>query len=700
MCAIFSLICISFHYRLSNKDFDRYERPHLKSMQPFRRSPSRLNRQESRTSQGSARRHDLPEIASPKVPSTPSSETGSQKKNFNFEDDDDNFNFSTALKAADVKQARQWDRLASNIKHRATIHRPKVYHPSETQEQVDDASATADLATLVRSVPKKVQPVDPDKELLTLLLATPPATISDMAEFRKPEFQTNFCFKCWQLVSAEPVGLVCLYCPVIAHRHCVRELQAAAARTLEIVKQQKALEKQSKKSRSFMQSFDSFEDAIAESSPNASFPPTPAEEMPGKFEPPTEEELNMNWVCPFCVESLHKQNEFVAQMSSIVQDRIDVKKGSIALQSVIRMKLQHKKWLEKVRSAIKIQRFMRARAMQVEMREEQRTQRTTVRLALHKLVLQLSVGDMFPLAKDSVGETQIIGKFGSVMLGKFLKGPPRDKAAALKRSLDLLKPSFTSPITYLMPSEKNGGSGSLFLTLTVHDSDEKQTYRIDVQLCELRQQPLADENDSDSAGDGDGSLPSLPSLRDKKMKYYRPLQRGVVMLPAVQPDSIVRLNVSEVTKWPNSVCIGRCELNIFDYIITKQVVSMNQQFREVHRGDETIAAANFCKLNIANQKGIRAAKSRFELGSGSVTWSLVALNAMTGISGPLLILPDATAFGAKKKMWGVILDKMLYLYANSSDILIKEVVDLQNCRIALHKDDVRSASKFESTTKS
>lgn len=586
-----------------------------------------------------------------------------------------------------MKQARQWDRMASNIKQRATVHRPKVHHSSVTEDEIEDVANAVDMVSIVHSIPKKLRPVDPDKELLNMLLATPPVSMSDMAEFRKPQFQTNFCFKCWQLVSAEPVGLVCLYCPVIAHRHCVRELQAMAARTMEVVKQQKALEKQSKKSRSFMQSFESFEDISGQPSPDASFPSTPAEEMPGKYEPPTEEELNMHWACPFCVETLHQQNEFVAQMSTIVQDRLDVKKGSIALQSVIRMKIQHKKWLDKVRSTIKIQRFMRTRAMQMEMREEQKTQRTTVRLALHKLVLQLCAGDVFPLAKESVGETQIIGKFGSVMLGKYLKGPPRDKIGTLKRSLDLLKPSFTNPVTYLMPSEKNGGSGSLFLTITFHDSDEKQTYRIDIQLCEIRQAQDT-EYDSDSVGDGDGSLPSLPSLRDRKIKHYKPLQRGVIMFPAVQPDSIVRLNVSEVTKWPNSVCIGRCELNIFEYIINKQVVTMDQQFREVHRGDETIATGNFCKLNISNQKGIRAAKSRFELGSGSITWSFVALNAMTGISGPLLILPDSDAFGAKKKMWGVILDKMLYLYANSSDITIKELVDLQNCRIALHKDDV------------
>lgn len=288
-------------------------------------------------------------------------------------------------------------------------------------------------------------------------------------------------------------------------------------------------------------------------------------------------------------------------------------------------------------------------------------------------------------------------------MSTYLKTPPASRPQ-LKPALDVMKAHMCGG-TQLRPLEKVVSARSLILTVTIHDmlDGDKQIYRMDCPLVEtlkkrkartqVKMAPRANGGEEDTADDdisiNSASSDVTSSHLIKKRIYYRPQIRGAMVFPACHADVLVRLTVSEVTKYPNAFCLARSELPVTEYILKRQTMVVSQRLEQVHRSSMPIEMVPLSRLNIATSRGSRTDPSRLHVGHGKVTWGIVTATGSSTVAGPLLLLPDVDSWGAKKRTWSVVMDKKLYVYASTADLVPKEIFDLQNCRVAMHDNEVR-----------
>jgi hypothetical protein len=303
------------------------------------------------------------------------------------------------------------------------------------------------------------------------------------------------------------------------------------------------------------------------------------------------------------------------------------------------------------------------------------------------------------------------------MMNNYMRTAPSAKPH-LKPCIDVFR-SCLAPGVHLSPAEKAVSSKSVVLTVTVHDilDGDKQIYRLDspmVQMAKKRRAKtqtekikaaaptktctggsdddsmVGDENDTfslKSGAESDASKPQAPPPT-KKCVYFRPQVRGVMVFPACHADVFVRFTVSEVSKWPNAVVIARTDMQVTDFILKRQAVVFSQQLELVTRSDRVVELAPLTRLNVANMGGSRADPSQFQLGQGRITWGFIPATGSSTMAGPLLLLPDVDAWGAKKRTWSVIIDKSLYVYASTADLVPRDVFDLSNCKVVMHENEV------------
>lgn len=600
---------------------------------------------------------------------------------------------SSILEILSMNEARdtcKWDSIAKGVKRR--VVRPRrdgLAIPSYSSSDEEDYPRVAEPERPLTADERIRQKLEAQAKLDHVASYTP-LTTAAMTPFGKLDIQSNFCFKCWMLVSAPPVGLSCFYCPVIAHRHCVEIIQVQAKAKLRRMR------------RKFGDADEPDDDDIFHSSDEDS------EDTSRQFvtaqtavDNVTAEELNMKWVCPFCIETLHCHNDFKEQKVDTALRIIEERRRSTTVAATAKMFMARKRWIARVKNSIKIQRFIRQRTTMQHLREELRATKSVVRVVLQEVQLQLIV----PGVEHNPEEYDLfrnIGQFGSIMLDKYLKTSPPNKPD-LKTAIEIFRAGMATPALHLRPMEKAVSSNSLVLTVTVHDmlDGDKQIYRLDTPLLETSKKRKAHVR-GDAQSDDDRSVNSMLddlSLRSgsseqqrikmgQKQLYYRPQLRGVMVFPACHADVLLRFTVSEVSKWPNSVAIARAEMVITDYILKRQSVVLSQRLEAVSRVDKVIEPALFSRLAIANFRNSRAEPSRFVMGHGRLTWGVITATGSSTMAGPLLLLPDVDSWGAKKRTWCALMDKTLYIYSSTADVLAKEQIDLTNCKVMMHENEV------------
>lgn len=609
-------------------------------------------------------------------------------------DDPQSSSIIEILSMNEARDTRKWDSIAREVKRRVTKPRRQgltlpTYPSTDEFEENSFPVESGRPLTAEEQVRARLEA----QARRDYVASHVPITTANIQPFQQPDIQSNFCFKCWMLVASPPVGLSCHYCPVIAHRHCVDTLQIKAKEKLRKIRQRY---EQDDMNENVFESSDEEEDSIAVDSEAA------VHEI-------SAEELNMKWVCPFCIEMLHDHNDYKENKEITARSIIEARKRSMSVAATARMFIARKRWIARVRNSIKIQRFLRARTTMMQLREELRSTKNVIRVGLHELELRLVAAtvDVDPHEFDVF---RTVGQFGSIMLPKYLKSMPAEKPE-LRHAIEVLRTCLPTPPVHLRPAEKAVSSNSLMLSVTVHDmlDGEKQIYRMDTPLVETirkrKAHTFAKKQHAGTADDllsdslDDLSITSTPTDDGKVKSYkrqifFRPQLRGVMMFPACHADVILRFTVTEVSKWPNGVALARAEMSITDYVLKRQAAVLTQRLESVGRIDKAVEAANFCRLNIANFRNSRSEPSRFVLGHGRLTWAFIPSATSTSMAGPLLLLPDVDSWGAKRRTWCVILEKTIYVYGSVADLVPKEVVDLSNCKVMIHQNEV---SMYERT---
>jgi hypothetical protein len=557
-------------------------------------------------------------------------------------------------------------------------------------------------------------------------------TIGDLKKFEFPNSKSNLCFKCWALVPAEPQSLSCLYCPVVAHVECARTIHRDAKEALgmaasAINKTRVAAEVSRHR----------------EGASDGNEAPRPDDDVPGDMEASPQLSVDTNktaqrrtsalmqgiggganrhgarrtkWACPFCVEEVHRHNDYYRKKNEerTFDPEVEIKMIT-TVQSVVRMMLARRKWAKRLLSAIKIQRFYRSRGVQLQTRDELKMQKRSVAFAIHEVELCL---DLEKAPNDGISgerlrqETLRLGDFGCLMLDRYLHTFPQDQPTLLPM-IDLIYESMHSPLVIIQPIEKVYPPGTLFMSITIHDNMEfgKQIYRVDLPLGALsdkalekisRKSPMRlNLSNIPATARREGILVGAPGVEiesillgskaDRRVWVtLRPVVRGVSLFPACSADVTVRFTVSEVIKWPNSLTLGRSEYNLIDTLIAKEVVMFAQTLEKPMRGDDPVMIAPHCRLSVNDhQAGVQKKKITYVPGLGKILWSVVPLSSASCITGPLVFLKSAIVklkTSHSKRNWCCVVHKVLRVYAAPHEIVVRESVDLTKCQATLIKE--------------
>lgn len=575
-------------------------------------------------------------------------------------------------------------------------------------------------------------------------------TIGDLNKFDHPNSKSNLCFKCWGLVPAEPQSLSCQYCPIVAHVECAQIIHRDAKEALGIAasainKTRVALEV----SRHRGEGAPDVSNPDVTAAPNDStpavagaqrdkssandadttirakeflaFPEAPASRRGsgGLTVITTATDVGVRgggarpgqkWACPFCVEDVHRHNDFYRNKHEDNFFDPDTELKMITtVQSVVRMILARRRWAKRLMCAVKIQRFYRSRGVQLQTRDELKMQKRSVAFAIHEVQLCLDIGKNDTDASRTRQETLRLGDFGCLMLDRYFHHPPSDQPGLLPM-IELLQENMHNPPVIIEPIEKIYSPGTLFMSVTLHDNMDmgKQVYRLDMPLGALsdktmeklaKKSPLRlNLNNIPATARREGILVGAPGLEIESMLVgaksdrrvwvtLRPVVRGVSLFPACSADFTVRFTVSEVVKWPNSLTLGRSEYNLVETLIAKDVVMFAQTLEKPMRGDDPIVMARHCRLSVNDhQAGVQKKKITYIPGLGKLLWSVVPLSSASCITGPLFFLKSATvnlkASNAKQN-WCCIVQKVLRVFSEPLEIVPKETIELSKCQATL-----------------
>ena len=196
-----------------------------------------------------------------------------------------------------------------------------------------------------------------------------------------------------------------------------------------------------------------------------------------------------------------------------------------------------------------------------------------------------------------------------------------------------------------------------------------------------------------------------------------------VLLPCVTACVEVRMTVSQVTAWPRTVALGQCSMALKENLFATRVASWNQGLRSTlwsllpQPGDDakkilvTVDAplavlptavsmatallgtgANRDTWKIAKRVATDKADYAMELFGGVLTWSLLTMsNEAQNHAGYLYSLPRGTGgerSAAKREVWSVLVDAVLYNFASTDALKPKIVADLRQCRVVPLGNDV------------
>jgi hypothetical protein len=558
-------------------------------------------------------------------------------------------------------------------------------------------------------------------------------TIGDLNKFDHPNSKSNLCFKCWALVPAEPQSLSCLYCPVVSHVECARAIHRDAKEALgiaaSVINKTRVAAEVSRHRGGASDGNNETPQPEAnaaremETAPHQSVDThETARRRPSSLFFSDEGSTNrrgarpLKWACPFCVEEVHRHNDYYRKKNEdrMFDPEVELKMIT-TVQSVVRMMLARRKWAKRLMSAIKIQRFYRSRGVQLQTRDELKMQKRSVAFAIHEVELCLDLGKSssdLVIGERLRQETLRLGDFGCLMLDRYLHTSPHDQPN-LVPVIDLLHESMHTPLVVIQPIEKVYSPGTLFISITVHDNMEfgKQIYRVDLPLGALsdkamekitKKSPLRlSLSNIPATARREGILVGAPGVEiesillgtkaDRKVWVtLRPVVKGVSLFPACSADVTVRFTVSEVIKWPNSLTLGRSEYNLVDTLIAKEVVMFAQTLEKPMRGDDPIMMAPHCRLSVNDhQAGVQKKKVTYVPGLGKLLWSVVPLSSASCITGPLVFLKSAAVnlkTSHAKRNWCCVVHKVLRVYTAPHEIVVRETIDLSRCQATLIKE--------------
>jgi len=183
-------------------------------------------------------------------------------------------------------------------------------------------------------------------------------------------------------------------------------------------------------------------------------------------------------------------------------------------------------------------------------------------------------------------------------------------------------------------------------------------------------------------------------------KYYMAANRYYVLSPACVAEISMRMTISQVLDWPRAEVLGQSEVDLFHYMLWKRVTSYVQDFKmrvpwenlpsssdgsvlvlslprpeaavkKQAGGSGMLPSADERPNSPVKQKVKQskkdAKKANYIIQGGFTTWTVIPFTDQSANQyGQLVALAGPTLDSARRRLWFVLVDAVLYIYPTNS----------------------------------
>jgi len=437
---------------------------------------------------------------------------------------------------------------------------------------------------------------------------------------------------------------------------------------------------------------------------------------PEKEEEEEEEEERRGgceWVCPYCQDELSVTNHAKAWKyeSGMYNRRCAV--AVIKMQAAVR-KSKMSRWFRKAVLAAKLmQRAIRARIYWKRMELLKKLEKRPVRIRIHDIDIFLRREEQgpapvkLPVESFKLGDTPA-GAYEEIF-GLQAEGKAQVNDGSLEEAMfNLLQMEHENSPAYLEQcTMQKRPKGTLFLTVSLHrnpgpDSSGKQEYRIDIPLEKEEEvptrifvrKPRRGEEATSPVIHKHGAHESITGTDTQLLasnfrmnKYYMAANQFYVLSPACIAEISMRMTLSQVLDWPRAEVLGQSEVDLFHYMLWKRVTSYVQDFRMKvlwenlpSSGDGSVLVLSLPRAGVDSKKTVlppatdkpnspaqKNQKANYLITGGFTTWTVIPFTDQSRNQyGTLVSLGGSSLDSARRRMWFVLVDAVLYIYALNS----------------------------------
>lgn len=413
--------------------------------------------------------------------------------------------------------------------------------------------------------------------------------------------RSNICYLCWALVSYGSDRIHCRKCPVIAHRKCAIDVENLRVPSILLTS--------------------------PASSTSSSPPLSPAEK-------------EKNWTCLFCHEELQSTTAHREKRLCDSRRKHNEICATLKLQSFSRMAVRRVTFRRARHGIIKLQRLFRSLRFWKKAEKDKADRMRPFRVRLHHIHLFVKINDgsvEVPQPVDHiVGET--MASIYDQVFGTEAAAPSMESMEMMNllRAGHVEAPTYS--MSFKMSESRNVPKGSLFLSLSVHETrgpdtylDPRQLFRVDT-LLKLEGRPSKI------------TLPHLRHLGFKSMSekqcemlnsQYRlakfGLQKPYFLFPACNANATVRLTISKVADLPRTIIVGQTNWAINSNLLWKRCLTIHQGMETRVSFDSVPSQDEHAKLNLV----IKRARIKTKMDSLLKPLSSNGWDTMSEGSGPL-----------------------------------------------------------------
>lgn len=184
-------------------------------------------------------------------------------------------------------------------------------------------------------------------------------------------------------------------------------------------------------------------------------------------------------------------------------------------------------------------------------------------------------------------------------------------------------------------------------------------------------------------------------------KYYMAANRYYVLSPACVAEISMRMTISQVLDWPRAEVLGQSEVDLFHYMLWKRVSTYVQDFKMrvpwenlpsssdgsvlvlslprpeavvKKQGGGMLPSADARPNSPVKQSKKDAKKANYIIQGGFATWTVIPFTDQSANQyGQLVALAGPTLDSARKRLWFVLVDAVLYIYPTNSSKVSEDI---------------------------